>query len=184
MKIRKLFLSLSMLLAFGIFATSCSSDGSDCISNLTDEDLEGTFIGEHQLGLSNQVIDLLLVIVNDDRPDTAKLVRDDLKFFEDTLTTDATTVYSELLEIALTIAKACDNDVDVEEYTASSITLSGGIEVKNAKVTGTATLDGDVLTTKLKIQGTVSNIPIRPTNVTGTFTRTVLEEMIPVEEVK
>lgn len=170
MKFRKLFLSLSMLLAFGIFATSCSGDGG-CISNLEDEDLEGTFIGVHQLGLSNQVIDLLLVIVNEDRPDTAKLVRNDIKFFDDTLTTDATTVYSELLEIALTIAKACDNDVKVEDYTASSITLSGGIEVKNAKVTGTATLDGDVLTTKLKIQGSVSGISIPPTNVNGTFNR-------------
>jgi hypothetical protein len=183
MKFRKLFLGLSMLLAFGFFATSCSGDGG-CESNLTDEDLEGTFIGVHTLGLSNQVLDLLVALVNADLPADSQVVRNDLKFFDDTLTTDATTVNSALLEIALTIAKACDNDVNVEQFSAPSITLSGGIVVKNAKITGTATLDGDLLTTKLKISGTVGsgslNVNIPPTNVTGTFNRTLLME----EEVK
>lgn len=182
MKIKNLFFSLTMLLAFGIFAVSCSEGGGPCVSDLTDEELEGDFIGKHTLGISNAILKLLLPVVNEDRPDTAKLTIDDLKFYEDTLSSAEGTVYSAILDLALDFEKGCGNEIVIEQFTQPSLLLSGGVEIKNAKISGTATLDGDVLTTKLKVSGLVADlITIQPTNVTGTFTRT---DLTPVKKVQ
>ena len=161
-----------MFLALGFFATSCGPDKVDeCLSDLTDAELTGTFVGTHTLGLSNVVIEALLLIVNKDQPDSLIKKIQDIKFFKDTLVTTPAIVLSELLDLELPFNKGCKNELIIPEVKKASIVLAGGLEVKNAKIVGTATVADDVITTKLKISGSVAGITIPPTDVKGTFTR-------------
>lgn len=180
MKIRNLFMSLSMLLAFGILTTSCGKDGEECVTiKMSKSEVEGEWIGRHSIDLSNQIIGLIQGIVNAGVPPTADsfLTADDIKFHDDTLIINADptiTIESLILELEFEPTLTTDSTRANINKEASSIEL-GNLEVKNAKIQGSATLDNcGTIKTNLRVSGNIDGVPIPLSSnvpVSGIFTK-------------